>query len=109
MKAGQKVEPHGSPRWGRALRELEIRMIPAYSPRPADAANAASAPAEPLATGTAAGGDLGLAEANQFLRQNYLAEFNRMFAGPAAEKGTAFCRSGRKIWTRCSRSRPNAR
>ena len=37
-----------------------------------------------------------LEAANQFLRDSYIAEFNRMFAEPAAEKGTAFRRCARK-------------
>src|SRR5437588_7487257 len=35
-------------------------------------------------------------QANAFLRQRYIAEFNRRFAKPAAEKGTAFRKCGRK-------------
>ena len=31
-----------------------------------------------------------LTEANQFLRQRYIAEFNRQFAVPASQPGTAF-------------------
>ncbi len=37
-----------------------------------------------------------LEDANRFLRQEYIAEFNRRFATPAAQKGTAFVRSHRK-------------
>ena len=37
-----------------------------------------------------------LNEANAFLREHYMAEFNRRFAKPAAEKGTAFCQCTRK-------------
>jgi hypothetical protein len=33
--------------------------------------------------------------ANQFLRTEYIAEFNRRFAAPAAQKGTAFVRTRR--------------
>jgi hypothetical protein len=32
-------------------------------------------------------------EANRFLRERYISEFNRKFSVPAAEKGTAFQRS----------------
>jgi hypothetical protein len=34
--------------------------------------------------------------ANRFLREEYIAEFNRRFTTPAAQKGTAFVRSHRK-------------
>jgi hypothetical protein len=37
-----------------------------------------------------------LEAANQFLRQEYIAEFNRRFTTPAAQKGTAFVRTHRK-------------
>ena len=37
-----------------------------------------------------------LEQANAFLRERYIAEFNRKFAKPAAEKGTAFRKCGRK-------------
>jgi hypothetical protein len=36
-----------------------------------------------------------LEEANRFLRERYIAEFNRKFTIQPAEKGTAFRRSGR--------------
>jgi hypothetical protein len=35
-------------------------------------------------------------QANAFLRQHYIAAFNRKFAKPAFEKGTAFRKCGRK-------------
>jgi hypothetical protein len=37
-----------------------------------------------------------LEKANTFLREHYIAEFNHRFAKPAAEKGTAFRKCGRK-------------
>lgn len=37
-----------------------------------------------------------LEQANAFLSEHYIAEFNRRFAKPAAEKGTAFRKCGRK-------------
>jgi hypothetical protein len=36
-----------------------------------------------------------LEEANAFLRESYIAEFNQKFAVPAKQKGTAFRRSSR--------------
>ena len=35
-------------------------------------------------------------QANAFLREHYIAEFNRRFAKPAEAKGTAFRKCGRK-------------
>jgi hypothetical protein len=40
-------------------------------------------------------GVTGIAEANRFLPEQYIAEFNSKFSVPAAEKGTAFRRTGR--------------
>lgn len=37
-----------------------------------------------------------LEQVNAFLRENYIAEFNRRFSKPAAEKGTAFRKCARK-------------
>src|SRR6185312_3434796 len=37
-----------------------------------------------------------LEQANRFLRERYIAEFNHKFTVPAAQKGTAFRRCGRK-------------
>jgi hypothetical protein len=52
--------------------------------------------AEPAAARAAAGGIGTLEQANTFLRQRYIAEFNRKFSKPAAEKGTAFRKCARK-------------
>ena len=43
-KAGQKVDPTRLTQVGRALHELGIKMIPAYSPQPAGARSATSGP-----------------------------------------------------------------
>jgi transposase len=96
-KAGEPVDKYRLTQVGRALKELGIQMIPAYSPQARGRSE--------RSFGTWQGRlpqELRLAgidtveQANQFLREHYLAEFNRKFAVPAAEKGTAF--------RRCSRS-----
>jgi len=43
-KAGGKIDPHRLTQVGRAMRELGVQMIPAYSRRRADVRNATSAP-----------------------------------------------------------------
>ena len=97
MKAGQKVDPHRLTQVGRALRELGIRMIPAYSPQARGRCERSFGtwqnrlPQELRLEGIS-----DLAAANEFLRERYLAEFYRMFARPPAERGTAFGRCGRK-------------
>jgi transposase len=96
-KAGEPVDPHRPTQLGRALKELGIRMIPAYSPQARGRSERSFStwqgrlPQElRLAHITT------LEQANRFLRQHYIAEFNRRFTVPAAEKGTAFCRCTRR-------------
>jgi hypothetical protein len=95
-KAGEKVDKHRLTQVGRAMKELGIQMIPAYSP-PARGRSERSfgtwqgrLPQELRLAGinTAEG-------ANEFLRQRYIAEFTAKFTVPAAEKGTAFRRTSR--------------
>src|ERR1700747_1951808 len=95
-KVGGKVDPHRLTQVGRALREVGIRMIPAYSPQARGRSE--------RSFGTWQGRlpqELRLAgisnpeQANRVLREHYIAEFNAKFAVPAAEKGTAFRRCTR--------------
>jgi hypothetical protein len=97
MKAGQKVDPHRVTQVGRALRELGIQMIPAYSPQARGRSERSFGTWQNrLPQELRLAGISDLEAANQFLRTSYIAEFNRMFALPAAEKGTAFHKSGRQ-------------
>jgi len=79
---------------GRALNELGIRMIAAYSPQARGRSERnfgtwqGRLPQELRVRGITA-----LDQANEFLRQEYVAEFNRRFRVAAAQKGTAFVRS----------------
>ena len=90
-KAGGKVDPHRLTQLGRALRELGVQMIPAYSPQARGRSE--------RSFGTWQGRlpqELRLAgidtveAANQFLREHYVAEFNRRFQVPPAQRGSAF-------------------
>src|SRR6201984_368793 len=92
-KVGDKVDYHRRTQVGRALQELGVQMIPAYSP-------AARGRSE-RNFGTWQGRlpqelrlrQLGTLEAaNRFLREHYMAEFNRRFQVPAAQRGSAFVR-----------------
>src|SRR5437870_13308361 len=76
-KAGQKVDLDRLTQVGRAMKELGIQMIPAYSPQ------ARGRSERNFGTRT-------VEEANRFLREQYIGEFNRRFAVPAVESGTAF-------------------
>src|SRR6266849_1340457 len=90
-KAGQAVDPQRLTQVGRALRELGIQMIPAYSPQARGRSE--------RNFGTWQGRlpqELRLQrinsveKANRFLRDHYIVEFNRRFQVRAAERGTAF-------------------
>jgi transposase len=95
-KAGEPVDKNRPTQLGRALKELGIQMIAAYSPQARGRSE--------RSFGTWQGRlpqELRLAsvktleEANRFLLEHYIAEFNRKFTIQPAEKGTAFRRSGR--------------
>jgi transposase InsO family protein len=96
-KAGEKVDPHRLTQVGRAMKELGVQMIPAYSPQARGRCERSFGtwqnrlPQELRLAGIST-----LEQANTFLRECYIAEFNRRFAKPAAEKGTAFRKCGRK-------------
>jgi transposase len=90
-KAGEPVDKYRLTQVGRALRELGIQMIPAYSPQARGRSERnfgawqGRLPQELRLAGITT-----VEAANRFLRERYIAEFNRRFAVPAAEKGTAF-------------------
>src|ERR1700751_6153904 len=90
-KVGGKVDAHRLTQVGRALHELGVQMIPAYSPQARGRSE--------RNFGTWQGRlpqELRLHQihtleaANRFLREHYLAAFNRGFQFPAAQKGHAF-------------------
>ena len=95
-KAGEKVDKHRLTQVGRALKELGIQMIPAYSPQARGRSERnfgtwqGRLPQELRLAGiTTVDG------ANAFLRSHYIAEFNGKFMVATAQKGTAFRRTGR--------------
>lgn len=90
-KAGGPVDPHQLTQVGRAMKELGIRMIPAYSPQARGRGERSFGtwqgrlPQElRLKTITR------LEDANRFLRESYIDEFNGKFTRSAEESGTAF-------------------
>jgi transposase len=95
-KAGQRVDKQRLTQVGRAMKELGIQMIPAYSPQARGRSERSFGtwqgrlPQELRLAGISSPED-----ANRFLRESYIAEFNRKFTIGAAEKGTAFRRCGR--------------
>ena len=90
-KAGQPVDTRDVTQVGRAMRDLGIRMIPAYSPQARGRSERSfrtwqgRLPQELRVSRIQT-----LEEANTFLQQTYVAEFNSKFAVAAAEAGTAF-------------------
>jgi transposase len=90
-KAGEAVDRQRLTQVGRALRELGIQMIPAYSPQARGRSERnfgtwqGRLPQELRLHGITT-----LEQANGFLREHYIDEFNRRFAVPAAEPGSAF-------------------
>jgi transposase len=96
-KAGEAVDPHRLTQVGRALRELGIRMIPAYSPqaRGRSERNFATWQGR-LPQELRLAGCTTLEQANRFLRERYIAEFNRRFQVAAAERGSAFVSCNRR-------------
>ena len=96
-KAGGKVDPDRVTQLGRALRELGIQMIPAYSPQARGRMERnyrtwqGRFPQELRVRGVK-----GVEAANRFLEKEYVAEFNHRFAVPAAVTGSAFVRTRRK-------------
>ena len=90
-KEGGKIDPHRLTQVGRALRELGVQMIPAYSPQARGRSERnfgtwqGRLPQELRLRGIGT-----LEAANRFLRQHYIAEFNRRFQVPAGQRGSAF-------------------
>src|ERR1700757_458143 len=90
-KVGGKVDAHRLTQVGRALHELGVQMIPAYSPQARGRSERnfgtwqGRLPQELRLHQIAS-----LEAANVFLREHYIAEFNRRFQEAAAHRGSAF-------------------
>ncbi|MGA7525580.1 MAG: ISNCY family transposase, partial [Acidobacteriaceae bacterium] len=90
-KGSSKVDPHRLTQVGRALRDLGIRMIPAYSPQARGRSERSFSTWQGrLPQELRLRGIRSVEEANRFLREEYTGEFNCRFQAPAAERGTAF-------------------
>jgi transposase len=96
-QAGETVDKRRLTQVGRALEELGIKMIPAYSPQARGRSERnfgtwqGRLPQELRLRGITE-----LEKANEFLRLEYVGEFNRRFSVAAAQKGTAFVRLKRR-------------
>ena len=95
-KAGEKVDKHRLTQVGRAMKELGVQMIPAYSPQARGRGERSFGTWQGrLPQELRLAGITTVEQANAFLRQHYIAEFNAKFAVPAKEKGTAFRKTTR--------------
>jgi transposase len=96
VKEGEKVDKDRLTQVGRAMKELGVQMIAAYSPQARGRSERSFGtwqgrlPQELRLAGISS-----VEGANDFLRRQYIQEFNAKFSVPAAEKGTAFRRTGR--------------
>jgi transposase len=96
-KVGGKVDAHRLTQVGRALRELGVQMIPAYSPQARGRSERnfgtwqGRLPQELRLRGITT-----VEAANRFLREHYIAEFNRRFQVAPAQRGNAFVACRRK-------------
>jgi transposase len=90
-KVGGKVDPHRLTQVGRALREVGIRMIPAYSPQARGRSERSFGTWQGRLPQELRLHKIGsLDAANVFLREHYIAEFNRRFQVAAAQRGNVF-------------------
>ena len=96
-KAGAKIDAHRLTQVGRALQQLGIRMIPAYSPQARGRSERnfgtwqGRLPQELRLRGITS-----VEAANEFLRQEYIGEFNRRFRVAPLQPGSAFLRYRRR-------------
>jgi transposase len=96
VREGEKVEKHRLTQVGRAMKELGVQMIAAYSPQARGRSERSFGtwqgrlPQELRLAGIST-----LEGANTFLRECYIGEFNSKFKVAAREKGTAFRRTSR--------------
>ena len=95
-KAGEKVDKHRLTQVGRAMKELSVQMIPAYSPQARGRSERSFGTWQGrLPQELRLAGITTVEAANEFLRERYISEFNGKFAAPAREKGTAFRKTAR--------------
>ena len=95
-KVGGKVDYQRRTQVGRALHELGVQMIPAYSPQARGRSERNFSTWQGRLPQELRLRQLGTLEAaNRFLREEYIPEFNRRFQVAALQRGNAFvpCRS----------------
>ena len=90
-EAGGKVDARNLTQFGRAMKQLGIEMIAAYSPEARGRSERAFATHQGrLPQELALAGITDMSTANRYLQEVYLPAFNAEFAQPAIEEGSAF-------------------
>ena len=90
-EAGGKVDRRHLTQFGRAMQQLGVEMIAAYSPEARGRSERMfRTHQDRLTKELAAAGIRGMAEANRYVKEVYLPEFNAEFSHPAREDGTGF-------------------
>lgn len=90
-QAGGKVDKENLTQFGRAMKQLGVEMIPAYSPEARGRSERAFGTHQGrLPNELAAAGITDMEAANRYLQEVYLPAFNAEFAQPAPEEGSAF-------------------
>jgi len=96
LKDSPGVDKHRLTQVGRAMKELGIQMIAAYSPQARGRSERSFGTWQGRLPQELRLAGIGTVEAaNGFLRERYIREFNTKFTVKAAEKGTAFRRPSR--------------
>ena len=95
-KAGEPVDKSRLTQVGRAMKELGVQMIAAYSPQARGRSERSFGTWQGrLPQELRIAGITSLEQANRFLREQYITEFNTRFTVKPAERGTAFRRCSR--------------
>ena len=98
-KAGEKVDKTKRTQVGRALAQLGIEHIAAYSPEARGRCERAFRTLQDrLPKEFRLAGITGMAEANRFLAEVYLPEHNERFAEPPEQTGSAFVQAPTTAW-----------
>ena len=96
-EAGGKIDPHRLTQVGRAMRELGVQMIAAYSPQARGRSERSFGTWQGRLPQELRLHDISTLEAaNAFLREHYVVEFNRRFQVAAAQRGSAFLPAPRR-------------
>lgn len=90
-KAGGKVDRENLTQFGRALEQLGVEMIPAYSPQARGRSERWNGTWQGrLVNELRTAGIKTIAEANKYINETFLPDMNKKFSVKAAEEGSAF-------------------